>query len=78
MKLATLNPQDRFIFDGDGWRPHTVLEQKGEMTFCTAPSGKRQYYKSDEDVRRWSECLKCMPGMPCPFCNGTGFLLYNS
>jgi hypothetical protein len=21
------------------------------------------------------ECLKCQPGMPCPFCNGSGFLM---
>lgn len=20
------------------------------------------------------ECLKCQPGMPCPFCNGSGFV----
>lgn len=21
------------------------------------------------------ECLKCQPGMPCTFCNGSGFLM---
>jgi len=21
------------------------------------------------------ECLKCHPGMPCPFCNGSGFFM---
>jgi len=48
-----------------------------EYSVGNMDEAKKKYKTEKEllDAITPVECLKCQPGMPCPFCGGSGFLM---